>query len=602
MLTVGNHILQSFIIRRGGFPFGRLPRSRRHLAGLSRLLWFAWIAIRPLQPRCGAIFGGRHPANRPPAIARTSERQLAGEMWYHGTKESCITQTCGIRRKMDRARTFLAIDLKSFYASVECRDRGLDPLTTNLVVADESRTEKTICLAVSPSLKACGIPGRPRLFEVLQRVRQVNRSRKAQNGGAPFTGGSSDSTKLEADPSLELEFITAVPRMRRYMECSAQIYQVYLKYVAPEDIHVYSIDEVFMDVTAYLDTYRMSAHDLCRKIIQDVLEETGITATGGIGTNLYLSKIAMDIVAKHMPADSDGVRIARLDEMSYRRLLWTHRPLTDFWRVGTGIAARLERSGMYTMGDVARISLQNEDVLYDMLGINAAHLIDHAWGYDDVSIAAIHAYKPENSSVGAGQVLMCPYTARKAKVVTREMTEQLVLDLAEKGLVTDQLVLTVNYDRENLSDPERRGRYRGEISTDYYGRSAPKHAHGSAGLGKHTSSTRLITEAMMDLYDRIVDPDLLVRRITIAANHVIGKSEVQEETHRYEQMDLFTDYAALEEERRQEAQELERERRAQEAVLEIRRKFGKNAILKGTNLLEGATGIQRNEQVGGHRG
>lgn len=503
---------------------------------------------------------------------------------------------------MSQTRTFLAIDLKSFYASVECRDKGLDPLTTNLVVADESRTEKTICLAVSPSLKACGIPGRPRLFEVIRRVRQVNLRRKEENHGLPFAGRSWDSTRLETDPSLELDFITAVPRMRRYMECSAQIYQIYLKYVAPEDIHVYSIDEVFMDVTAYLGTYGMSAHDLCRKIIQDVLDETGITATAGIGTNLYLSKIAMDTVAKHMPADRDGVRIARLDEMSYRRLLWTHRPLTDFWRIGTGTAARLEQRGMFTMGDVARISLRNEELLYDMFGINAAHLIDHAWGYDDVSIAAIHAYKPENSSVGAGQVLACPYTAQKAKVVTREMTEQLVLNLAEKGLVTDQIVLTVNYDAENLRDPERRERYRGEIRADYYGRSAPKHAHGSAGLEKHTSSARKITEAMMDLYDRIVDPQLLVRRITIAANHVIDRSAVQKEEHRYEQMDLFTDYTALEERRRREEQELERERRAQEAVLEIRRKFGKNAILKGTNLLDGATGIERNEQIGGHRG
>jgi len=503
-----------------------------------------------------------------------------------------------------RTRTYIAIDLKSFYASVECIDRGLDPLDTNLVVADASRTEKTICLAVSPALKAYGIPGRPRLFEVVGQVRQINARRARANGDGSFSGSSYSAAALARDPSLELAYITATPRMRLYMEKSTGIYQIYLKYVAPEDIHVYSIDEVFMDVTAYLHTYGMSAHDLCRTIIRDVLEQTGITATGGIGTSLYLAKIAMDIMAKHMKADEDGVRIAQLDEMDYRRFLWTHKPLTDFWRVGTGIAKRLEKAGMFTMGDVARMSLENEDYLYELFGINAQHLIDHAWGFDDTQIAAIKAYRPENSSVGTAQVLPEPYTAEKGKLITREMTDGLVYDLVEKKLVTDQMVLTVTYDRENLTDPGRRKRYRGEVMTDYYGRQVPKHAHGSVNLGRQTSSSKIILDAMMDLYERIVNPDLLVRRIGIAANHVVDEARADAAEHEpsYEQMDLFTDYAARERAREKENRELEREKRAQKAVLEIRKKFGKNAILKGMNLEEGATAIERNSQVGGHRG
>ena len=501
----------------------------------------------------------------------------------------------------ENVRTFIAIDLKSFYASVECRDRGLDPLTTNLVVADQSRTEKTICLAVSPSLKACGIPGRPRLFEVVQKVKQINAQRRERLKGGTFSGMSENSAELARDPSLELDYVIAVPRMRLYMEYSTRIYQIYLKYIAPEDIHVYSIDEVLMDVTAYLNTYQMTAHDLLRKMIRDVLAETGITATGGIGTNLYLCKIAMDLMAKHMNADENGVRIAQLNEASYRRYLWTHRPLTDFWRVGKGIAAKLEEHGMYTMGDVARMSLQNEDLLYSLFGINAQHLIDHAWGFDDTEMSAIKAYQPENRSVSSGQVLSRAYPADKARLVTREMTDLMVLDLVGKGLVTDQVVLTVNYDRENLAKPEIRKKYQGKITSDYYGRTVPKPAHGSAGLGRMTSSTKLITDAMMELYDRIVDPDLLIRRITVAANHVMGEAEAERSEPQYEQMDLFTDYAALEEKRKKEEQDLLREKRAQMAVLEIRKKFGKNAILKGMNLEEGATAVRRNEQVGGHR-
>ena len=463
---------------------------------------------------------------------------------------------------MKRERIYIAIDLKSFYASVECMQRGLDPMTTNLVVADESRTEKTICLAVSPALKTYGIPGRNRLFEVVQKVRQINAGRRARLKGREFSGASDNSEELKNDPTLELTYITAVPRMQLYMEYSTRIYNIYLKYVAQEDIHVYSIDEVLMDVTAYLETYKLTARQLCRRMIQDVLEETGITATGGIGTNLYLCKVAMDIMAKHMPADENGVRIAQLDEKSYRSFLWTHRPLTDFWRVGPGYARKLEANGMFTMGDVARCSLENEDLLYHLFGVNAQHLINHAWGFEDATMSAIKAYKPEDRSVGAGQVLHCPYTCEKAKLIVREMTDLLVLDLVDKGMVTNQMVLTV--------------------------------------LKRQTSSTRLITDAVMELYDRIVDPRLLVRRLNITANHVVKEDTIQKEEH-YEQLDLFTDYAALEEQRRQEEKALERERRAQKAVLEIQKKYGKNAILKGMNLQEGATARDRNRQIGGHK-
>ena len=506
-----------------------------------------------------------------------------------------------------KPRTYIAIDLKSFYASVECVDRGLDPLNTHLVVADASRTDKTICLAVTPSLKSYGIPGRARLFEVVQAVGRINAERRRSAPGRRFRGGSSDHAALLADPSLELQYIVATPRMAHYMEVSGKIYGIYLRYFAPEDIHVYSIDEVFIDATAYLGTYKLSPHDLTRKIIQEVLRETGITATAGIGPNLYLCKIAMDIEAKHIPADRDGVRIAELDEQSYRRKYWTHRPLTDFWRVGHGIAARLEAAGLYTMGDIARCSVgqpwerYNEDVLYKIFGVNAELLIDHAWGWEPCTIAEIKAYRPESNSIGSGQVLQQPYDFEKGKLIVREMTDLLVLDLVEKRLVTDQIVLTVNYDIENLKEPERAKRYKGEITTDYYGRRVPKHAHGSANLGRKTSSTKVIMDAMMDLYDRIVDPDLLVRRVNVVAGRVMDEGTVPKEESGFEQMDLFTDHAAEKERRQREENRLKRERKLQETVLQMKKKYGKNAILKGMNLEEGATAMERNRQIGGHK-
>ncbi len=499
-------------------------------------------------------------------------------------------------------RTYIAIDLKSFYASVECVERGLDPLTTNLVVADASRTEKTICLAVSPSLKAYGIPGRPRVFEVVQKVRELNTERLRKAPGRVFSGASFDETELRSSPGVSLDYITAPPRMALYMEYSTQIYGVYLKHIAPEDIHVYSIDEVFIDATAYLNSQKCSARQFAARIILDVLETTGITATAGIGTNLYLSKIAMDIVAKQIPPDQNGVRIAELDEMSYRRLLWSHRPLTDFWRVGKGYAKKLEKSGLYTMGDIARCSLgqpsdfHNEDFLYKLFGVNAELLIDHAWGWESCTIADIKAYKPSAKSIGSGQVLHSPYSFEKTKLIVREMTELLVLDLVEKELVTDQMVLTIGYDIENLSDPKRRQSYHGPITTDSYGRSIPKQAHGSINLDRHTSSTKLILQAVMELFDRIVDEDLLVRRVNLAANHVLNVATVRD-TRSFKQLDLFTDYDAQE----QEEDDLEREKRMQEATLAIKKKYGKNAILKGMNLEEGATTIDRNRQIGGHK-
>ncbi|MCD7882688.1 MAG: DNA methylase [Lachnospiraceae bacterium] len=498
-------------------------------------------------------------------------------------------------------RSYIAIDLKSFYASVECAERGLDPLTTNLVVADLSRTEKTICLAVSPSLKSYGIPGRARLFEVVQRVKQINEERKRRAPGRTFTGSSCNIDELNADPSLSLDYIVATPQMAHYIQRSTEIYQVYLRYIAPEDIHVYSIDEVFMDVTDYLQTYQLTPHELAMKMIREVLKETGITATAGIGTNLYLCKIAMDIVAKHIPADKDGVRIAELDEGSYRRELWAHQPIMDFWRVGRGYARRLEKMGLYTMGDIARCSLSSygEDQLYKEFGINAELLIDHAWGWEPCRISDIKSFKPENNSISSGQVLQSPYEFDKAKLVVREMADALSLDLVDKGLVTDQVVLTIGYDTENLNDPARRKSYKGEVTTDYYGRKIPKQAHGSINLRRQTASTRLITDAAMELFDRIVDHNLLVRRMYVVANHVVSEDQIKPPEP--EQLDLFTDYAELEKQREAEQAEMEREKRRQKAVLEIQKKFGKNALLKGMNLEEGATGRDRNAQIGGHK-
>ena len=607
---------------------------------------------------------------------------------------------------MAQQRTYIAIDLKSFYASAECVDRGLDPLSTNLVVADASRTQKTICLAVSPSLKAYGIPGRPRLFEVVQKMKEVNRSRErhlrsfqnkglatgpvtdrssgslpaggsssgspvsrspssdASSGGtvfgsifsestvsgSPFSGRSFSAAELAANPSLEADYIIAVPRMAHYIEYSTKIYEIYLRYVAPEDIHVYSIDEVMMDVTKYLPLYKKTAHELAMEMIRAVLKETGITATAGIGPNLYLCKIAMDIEAKHTPPDKAGVRIAELDEMSYRRKLWGHRPITDFWRVGKGTARKLARYGMFTMGDVARCSVRDEDLLYKLFGINAELLIDHAWGWEPCTIDLIKAYKPENRSFSAGQVLPCAYDYEKARIVVREMADGTALDLVEKRLVTDQLVLTVVYDNENLADPEIRRKYTGPVKEDWYGRNAPKPAHGTVNLGRHTSSSRRITDAVLDLYDRIVNPDLLVRRIYLATNHVIEEASSDKRaagdpaasdqdifsgdfSHRspvpesgknpgkdpkdpvkkgdkagsaesggeWQQLDLFTDYEALEQEKEREKAALEKERKLQEAMLSIRRKYGKNAILKGTSLQDGATMRERNQSIGGHK-
>lgn len=505
-----------------------------------------------------------------------------------------------------RQHTYIAIDLKSFYASVECVERKLNPLTTNLVVADAERTEKTICLAVSPSLKAYGIPGRPRLFEVVQKVKEVNAQRRNLAPGREFTGVSSSAPELKEHPELAVSYITACPRMSLYLEYSTVIYQIYLKYIAPEDMHVYSIDEVFMDVTGYLDTYRMTAKELAAKIVQDVFDNTNITATAGIGTNLYLCKVAMDIGAKHVRPDEKGVRIAQLDEMSYRRLLWDHRPLTDFWRVGRGYQKKLEAAGLFTMGDIARCSLgsdkeyYNEELLYKMFGINAELLIDHAWGWEPVTMDLIKAYKPENSSVGSGQVLQCPYDFDRAKLIVREMTDLLVLDLVEKKLMTDQMVLTIGYDRDSLEDPGVRSRYQGEITVDHYGRKVPKHAHGSVNLGCMTSSTQIILDAVMGLYDRIVNPELLVRRVTVAANHVADETAAKTEEH-FEQLNLFTDYAALEKERREQDEKLARERKLQEAMLSVKKKYGKNAMLKGMNLQEGAMTIERNRQIGGHK-
>lgn len=501
---------------------------------------------------------------------------------------------------MAKEKQYIAIDLKSFYASQECIARGLDPLTTNLVVADMSRTEKTICLAVSPSLKAYGIPGRARLFETIQKVKEANALRITKAPGRKFTGKSCDANELKANPALEIDFIVAPPRMAHYMECSTRIYEIYLKYVAPEDIHVYSIDEVFIDATPYLKTYGLTAYEFAGKLIYEVLETTGITATAGIGTNLYLCKIAMDIMAKRTQPDRFGARIAQLDEMSYRQELWSHRPLTDFWRVGGGYARKLEAHGLFTMGDIARCSLNNEDLLYKLFGVNAELLIDHAWGWEPCTIADIKAYKPSSNSLGSGQVLQCPYTAGKAKLIVREMTDMLVLDLVDKGLVTDQMVLTVGYDRESLTDPEISRKYSGPVVTDRYGRKIPKHAQGTANLHRRTSSTKLITDAVMELFDSIVNPDLLVRRLNLAANRVTAERDVlQEQGPR--QLDLFMDYEAEEKRKEEEDAALEREKRKQQAVLCIRKKYGKNAILKGMNFEEGATAIDRNGQIGGHK-
>ena len=486
-------------------------------------------------------------------------------------------------------RQYIAIDLKSFYASVECVERGLDPLTTNLVVADASRTSKTICLAVSPSLKSYGIAGRARLFEVEQRVKEVNALKAAKYGVSRLEKSSYDDTLLRQDDTLAVDYIVATPQMAHYMQISANIYKIYLKYIAPEDIHVYSVDEVFIDATNYLRLYKMTAHQLAMAMIRDVLQLTGITATAGIGTNLYLCKIAMDIVAKHIPADKDGVRIAELDEMGYREQLWAHTPITDFWRVGNGIAKRLSRMGIYTMGDIARTSMHNEEALYKEFGINAELLIDHAWGWEPCTIQEIKAYRPENTSLTAGQVLTKGYEAQKARLVVQEMAEMMALDLVDKRLVCDQIVLTVGYDIENKN-------FKGEREIDRYGRSVPKQAHGSQNIGRYTASSRLIVEAALTLYDRIINPDLFVRRMYLVANHTLDEKKASEQVQG-EQLDLFS---TVEQTDAQNAA-LEKEKSIQKTVLDLQKKFGKNAVLKGMNLQEGATAMERNRQIGGHK-
>lgn len=501
--------------------------------------------------------------------------------------------------------TYIAIDLKSFYASVECRERNLDPLTTNLVVADPSRTEKTICLAVTPSLKAYGISGRARLFEVVERIKELNIHRE-QALGCKLTGSSINAIQLKQNQAIAIDYLVAPPRMKYYMDYSRRVYQIYLKYIAPEDIHVYSVDEVFIDVTHYLELYTMDAYQLVKKLIQDVLDTTGITATAGIGTNLYLCKIAMDILAKHAPPDQDGVRIAELNEHSYRQLLWDHRPLTDFWRVGRGYAKKLEANGLYTMGDIARCSLgspndyYNEDLLYRLFGINAELLIDHAWGWEPCTIQDIKAYQPETNSLESGQVLTQPYSWEQARLIVQEMTDQLALNLVDKGLETDQLILHVGYDRENLADPARARLYKGMITLDGYGRAVPKPARGTASLGRHISSSRLMMQEILTLYERIADKNLLVRRLSIAANHVQPKARKPSDAQ-FEQLNLFEDNAARYHQEQEQAAQLAREHQMQKAILGIQKRFGKNSILKGMDLEHEATTIARNEQVGGHK-
>ncbi|MCR5282483.1 MAG: DNA methylase [Lachnospiraceae bacterium] len=512
---------------------------------------------------------------------------------------------------MNTTRQYVCIDLKSFYASVECMARGFDSLDTNLVVADESRTEKTICLAVSPSLKAYGIPGRARLFEVIEKVRLANLERKRRIGGKPFTGSSCSAKELEKNPYLELDFHIATPRMAVYMEASSRIYDIYMHYISPEDMHVYSIDEVFMDVTPYLETYQMTAKQLAQKLIGLITKELGITATGGVGTNLYLAKVAMDVLAKHMEPNEDGIRIAELDEVSYRKLFWCHTPITDFWRIGRGIRDRLAKHGMYTLGDIARCSVgaddeyYNEKLLYKIFGKNAELLIDHAWGFENCTIEQIKSYVPENNSLSTGQVLSEPYDSKKARLIVHEMTDLLVLDLVSKHLVTDQIVLDIRFDRENMTEGFLAESYKGPVEIDRYGRKVPKSIHGSTNLDGHHSSSREIIEATLELYDRIMPMQLYVRGIAVTASHVLPEDKAgalkagSQET--YEQLDLFSDYRAEEEKREQKDRERKKERQIQDAVLSIQKRYGKNAILKGMNFEEGATTRERNAQIGGHK-
>ena len=496
-------------------------------------------------------------------------------------------------------KIYICIDLKSFYASVECQERGLDPVKTNLVVADNSRTEKTICLAVSPSLKSWGIGGRPRLFEVIQRVKEINNDRRKKTRNYRFTSKSYLDEELRSNPNLELDYIIAPPRMALYMKYSQNIYNVYLKYIAPEDIYVYSIDEVFCDVTHYLKHYNMSPRELATKMIKDVYETTGITATCGIGTNMYLCKVAMDIVAKKAQPNEFGVRIAGLDEMTYRKRLWNHRPLTDFWRVGAGYSKKLEENKLYTMGDIARCSIENEDLLYKLFGINAETLIDHAWGWEPTTIEDIKSYKPTTNSISSGQVLHCPYNNKKARIVVGEMADLIALDLADKGFVTNQLTLTINYDIDNLTDSRISELYDGPIVKDHYGREVPKHSHGTINLENYTSSSKKIMEAIDELYERITNKILLIRKINISACKVVPKENVKN-IKIVKQIDLFSNIEEIEKEEENNIKNEIEENKIQNVMLNIKRKYGKNAILKGMNLMDGATARDRNQQIGGH--
>lgn len=498
-------------------------------------------------------------------------------------------------------KTYMCIDLKSFYASVECRERNLDPLDTNLVVADEERTDKTICLAVSPSLKSYGIAGRARLFEAKQKVREVNYKRRKENHYKPFIGKSFINSELIKDNSLELDFIKAVPRMKLYMKYSTEIYNIYLKYIAPEDILVYSIDEVFCDITNYLKFYKMTAEELVMKMIEDVYNTTGITAIAGIGTNMFLAKVAMDITAKKMQPNEFGVRIATLDERKFKEQLWNHKPLTDFWRIGKGYAKKLEDNKMYTMGDIARMSINNEDLLFKLFGVNAEFLIDHAWGYEPCTIEQAKSYKPTSNSISSGQVLHCPYDYKKTKLIVKEMVDNLVLDLVEKKLKASQFVLTIGYDIDNLTDPKISKLYNGEITTDMYGRKIPKHAHGTINIDHKTSSTTIIMNEVLKLYDRITNPILLVRRINLVASNVVSEDKVDNKPQR-QQLDLFTNYQEQDELNKKQIEREKEDAKIQKTILELKRRYGKNAILKGMNLEEGATAIERNREVGGHKG
>ena len=497
-------------------------------------------------------------------------------------------------------KVYMCIDLKSFYASVECIERGLDPLNTNLVVADESRTEKTVCLAITPSLKQYGLGGRARLFEVIQKVKSINYERRKNNNYKKFNSKSFLDSELKKDRTLELDFIIAPPQMKKYMKYSTNIYKIYLKYLAPEDIFVYSIDEVFCDITTYLSMYQMTAKELVSKIIKDVYDTTGITATAGIGTNMYLAKVCMDIVAKHAKPNEIGVRIAEIDEMSYRKLLWNHKPLTSFWRVGKGIADKLEKNGLYTMGDVARCSLNNENLLYKLFGVNAELLIDHAWGWEPTTIEEVKAYKPERNSISSGQVLHSPYRYENAKLIVREMIDLLSLDLTDKHLVTKQLVLDIGYDIENLTNPAIKKMYNGEITIDNYGREVPKHSHGTINLDYNTSSSKVLSKKCIELYDRIVNKNLLIRKINITACNIIDEDIVEKEVV-HEQLNLFSPSDDSEQKIEDKKRQKE-DNKLQHVLLDIKNKYGKNSILKGMNLEEGGTTIDRNNQVGGHKG